>query len=159
MLTDICVLLANKSTTSRQADALRRRFDYVERGERLVVFGRRGPRRRRREMSDAANCATPAGTERCPACERRARGDGGGDWRRRAVDVTPRLSTSVGANALLLILLPHQTALDARLERHGGVEADGQEGGEEQAAKLHAVIVPGASGILRRRARYSAASR
>jgi hypothetical protein len=46
--------------------------------------------------------------------------------------------------------------MQARLERDGDVEADGQQRGEEQAAELHAPIVRGADTAP---SRYSVARR
>ena len=110
-------------------------------------------------MHQAPGPRPPHGANTSTAGERSAGGDRGGGWRRRAVDVTPRLSASIGAHGFFLVVLPDETAVHAELERHGRVEADGHERGEEETAKLHPVILPGVTPAPWPRARYSAASR
>ena len=119
-----------------------------------MVFGRGGTRWRRREGKHGRDAEAPHRT-RCTAPHDDASAYDGGFTarRRRALGHAARLAARVGADGLLFVVLPDQAAMHTGLERHGDVEADGHQRGEQQSAERHPVIVPGA------RRGYSVASR
>ena len=120
-----------------------------------MVFGGRGLRRRGREVDDASDADSARGAR--DAAARRddgAHGRGVSPGRGRLVPGAGGLPALVGAEGLLLVVLPDERAVRAELERDGHVEADRHQRGKEQAAELHATILPGNG-----RAPHSAASR
>jgi len=115
----------------------------AERGERLVVFGQGGGRRRRRGVSDAAHRWPARGPRQAAACDARLRDDRDGAPRRRLALGGPLLP-ALTTDRLFLVVFPDERALRGLLQRHGHVEAEAEERDEKQASKPHPGIVPAA---------------
>ena len=97
------------------------------------------------------------GARAADACTESGARDGGvAAWRRRALLGAGGLPSLIGADAFFFVVLPDETAMQARLEWDGDVETDGQQRGEEQTAELHVPIVRGADTA---RSRYSVTRR
>jgi len=100
-----------------------------------VVFGRGGSRRRWCRVKHGDDAQAPHGT-RCAAARGKsgACDEGLAARRWRALGRAARVAALVGADGLFFVVLPDEATVHAGLQRHGDVEADGHQRGEQQSA-------------------------